>query len=93
MKGISEEVMHKLGLEGGVGVCWFFRVGTAFQEGGASCSGDVCQIISPGGGGVPSPQCCRQERDRAGRKQARRGRGRKSLFPEGLVGHAELNFI
>ena len=55
MKGISEEVMHKLGLEGGVEVCWFFRVGTAFQEGGASCSGDVCQIISPGGGGCHHP--------------------------------------
>ena len=33
-EGLPEEVMHKLSLEGGVGVSHIFRVGTAFQEGG-----------------------------------------------------------
>ena len=33
-EGLTEKVMHKLSLEGGVEVSQIFRVGTAFQEGG-----------------------------------------------------------
>ena len=66
--------MHKPSLEGRVGVCYS---GWAQPSGkdkhyvqGMSVSD--CQLW-----GLPSPGCSNQERDRAGRSQARRIRGRK----------------
>ena len=75
--------MHKLSLEGGVGVPQIFKVGTEFLKGGAPCSGNV--IVRSSTLGVAITPHCKLERDRAGRSQMKRIRGRENLFPKGLA--------
>ena len=83
--------MQKLSLEGGIGVYQTFRLGTAFQEGVEMVvSTSICLFHdkSPAlGVAVALDQQAGEDRARA--SWARRIRGRKRLFPEGFMGHAE----
>ena len=74
--------MHKLSLEGGVGVPQIFKVGGEFQKGGAPCSGNVT-VRSSALGVAVSPRC-KLEKDRAGRSEMKR-RGRKNLLLKGIA--------
>ena len=81
--GLPQEVMHKLSLEGGVGVPQIFKVGTEFLKGGAPRSGNV--IVRSSALGVAITPHCKLERDRAGSTQVKRIRGRKNLLRKGLA--------
>ena len=74
--------MHKLSLEGGVGVPQIFKVGTEFLKEGAPCSGNV--IVRSSDLGVAITLHSKLDRNRAGRNQVKRIRGRKNLLPKGL---------
>ena len=48
-EGLTEKVMHKLSLEGGVGLPQIFKVGTEFERRSTMFRECYCQIINPGG--------------------------------------------
>ena len=83
--------MQNLSLEGGIGVYQTFRLGTAFQIGvemAVSTSIYLFHDKSPAlGVAVTLDQQAGEGGARA--SWARRIRGRKRLFPEGLMDHAE----
>lgn len=69
--------MHKLSLEEGVGVCYS---GWAQPSGKQKHHVQGMSVSDRQPWGLPSPPCSNQERDRAGRSQARRTGGRKESF-------------
>ena len=77
MEGFPEEVMHKLSLEEGVGVCY---PGWAKPSRKEKHHVQGMSVSDHQPWGLPSLRCSNQERDREGRSQVRRTGGRKESF-------------